>query len=417
MAKIFVKFFLMIACVFINQESFTQNPLKRFEFANPRQKSLKIPFKFINNLIVIPAAINNSDTLNFILDTGISTTMITELTDVDSLVLNFAREIELRGLGTGEPLKGLHSYGNEIKIKKIIGQNQDIYVISDDVFHLSSRMGLPIQGILGYSIFSNFIVSINYDTKTISFEKPETFNYKKKLSHYFELPIEINDTKPYITINIIDDKGISYPVKLLMDTGASHAIWLDQSSMQNMGLPPGSKETYLGTGLNGEVFGYLGRMACVDFFEAQLKNVIVSFPDSSSIANAAGLNGRNGSIGSELLKRFNIIIDYPHQKIFLNPNSYFKNEFIQNLSGMEVIAPYPGLRIFTIEGIRKDSPADRAGLMKGDVIKSINGLKSEKLDLSDIYLLLQQHPGRKMLVIYMRDGVLLETSFVLEEFI
>jgi hypothetical protein len=394
-----------------------QNPLKLLDFDKPKQKSVSMPFRFVNNLIVLPVIINNSDTLNFILDTGISTTMITELNGKDSIVLNFAREIQLQGLGMGEPVSALHSYGNEIRIKGISGQNQDIYIILDNAFQLSARMGIPIHGILGYSVFSNFVVGINYDTKTISFYRPESFSYKKRHEKYTTLPLEINNTKPYITVNITDAEGNVFPVKLLIDTGASHAIWLDGKSVPGLKIPEGSRETYLGTGLNGEVFGYLGRMNSLNLNGNVLNNVIVSFPDSASISKSTGLNKRNGSMGSEILKRFNVIIDYPNQKISLKPNSAFKTDFQQNLSGMEITAPYPGLKIFMIEGIRKDSPAEHAGLQKGDVILMINGMKSDKIGLSDIYQVLQNQPGKKVIISYMRNGDFFTTTLKLEKFI
>jgi hypothetical protein len=415
--KIYIFLFLLVFALMHPENASGQNPLKKLAFERSGQKSLTIPFKFLNNLIILPVVINNSDTLNFILDTGITTTMITELTGMDSLLLNYAREIHLQGLGVGEPLNGLHSYGNEIKIKGISGQNQDIYVVLNNAFQLSSRMGMPIQGILGYSVFSNFVVLINYESKLITFYDPARFSYKKRHSKYTSLPLVLNGTKPYIILNITDNSGKVFPVKLLIDTGASHAIWLDASSVPGLDLPEGSKETYLGTGLSGEVYGYLGRLHNLEINGNLLNEVIVSFPDSSSISSAAGLNQRNGSIGSEILKRFNLIIDYPNQRISFKPNYYFKTEFIQNLSGMEVIAPYPGLRIYMVEGVRKGSPADRSGLMKGDVIQSLNGTKSENIQLSDLYEILQNQPGKKLSVSFMRNGELMSTSMRLEKFI
>lgn len=415
--KNFFIIFLLTCSIWYSGIALSQNPLKRMVFDNPKQKSVSFPFKFINNLIILPVIINNSDTLNFILDSGISTTMITELEEVDSLELNFAREIQLQGLGVGEPLKGLHSYGNEIKIKGITGQNQDIYVIADNVFQLSSKMGYPINGILGYSVFSNFIVTINYDSKLISFYKPDNFKYTKRYSKYTSLPLILNNTKPYINLTIKDNSGNIFSVKLLVDTGASHAVWLDKNSLPDMKIPEGSKQTYLGSGLNGDVYGYQGRLHTLDINGNILNDVIASFPDSSSISKSIGLNIRNGSIGSEILKRFNLIIDYPNQKISLKPNSNYKNDFSQNLSGMEIIAPYPKLKIFVVEGIRKDSPADRAGLTKGDVIQEINGSKTKDIEMSDIYEILQNQPGRKINISYMRDGELISTSLRLEKFI
>ncbi len=417
MLNIGILFISLATSFWFTESLYSQNPLKRLEFENPKQKSQTLHFKFINNLIILPVSINGSDTLNFILDTGISTTMITELAGTDSLILNFAREIKLQGLGVGEPIKGIHSYGNQIQIGGITGQNQDVHVILDNEFQLSARMGIPIQGILGYSVFSNFIVSINYDYKQITFYKPDHFKAKRRHSKYTSIPLTLNNTKPYITLKIIDNTGNSFLVKLLIDTGASHAIWLDGSSVPGLKIPESGKETYLGTGLNGEVYGTLARFNAIEVNGNILKDVIVSFPDSSSISAAAGLNQRNGSIGSEILKRFNLIIDYPNQRIGLKPNSYFKNDFNQNLSGMEIIAPYPGIKYYEVEGVRENSPAHLAGIKKGDVIQSINGMKSEKVELYDIYEILQNQPGRKLNLMIMREGELISTTLRLEKFI
>ena len=192
---------------------------------------MTLRFKFINNLIILPVSVNNSDTLNFILDTGLTTSLITELGYTDSVDLNYAKLIELQGLGSGESLKALHSFGNEIKLNGIKGENQDFYVLRENIFHLSSKLGMEINGILGFSVFENFIVEINYNRRTITFYNPEYDKYKRKEEHYTTIPVTLHDTKPYITMRVVDDAGHVFDVKMLIDTGASHALWLNPSSL------------------------------------------------------------------------------------------------------------------------------------------------------------------------------------------
>jgi len=71
-----------------NTPLYAQQQIQNLSFVNSTQKSVSFPFKFINNLIILPVVINDSDTLQFILDTGVSRSIMTELSIGDSLLLN-----------------------------------------------------------------------------------------------------------------------------------------------------------------------------------------------------------------------------------------------------------------------------------------------------------------------------------------
>ena len=90
-----------------------------------QKKKFSIEFKQVNHNIVIPAHINNSDTLWFILDTGLGTSLITELTSKDSLTINYAKKIKLKGLGDNESIDAYSSFGNDIRIAGIHFKNQN----------------------------------------------------------------------------------------------------------------------------------------------------------------------------------------------------------------------------------------------------------------------------------------------------
>ncbi|MFL0132100.1 hypothetical protein V2733_00990, partial [Tenacibaculum maritimum] len=101
------------------------------------------------------------------------------LSKKDSLDLRNARRIILRGLGSGAPVEALVSKGNQFKIKNLISEKEELCVILEDKFDISAKMGVTIHGIIGYSLFKNLIVNINYRTKKIAFYNPNTFDYPK----------------------------------------------------------------------------------------------------------------------------------------------------------------------------------------------------------------------------------------------
>ncbi|MCR1026571.1 hypothetical protein NQT66_17240 [Cellulophaga baltica] len=56
----------------------------------------KMKFQLINNVIIIPVEVNGSS-LSFILDSGVSTPILFNLTGQDSIQINDVTEVKLRG--------------------------------------------------------------------------------------------------------------------------------------------------------------------------------------------------------------------------------------------------------------------------------------------------------------------------------
>lgn len=419
--------FLLFACFSLfrstNTPLYAQQQIQNLSFANSTQKSVSFPFKFINNLIILPVVINDSDTLQFILDTGVSISIMTELSIGDSLLLNYTRQVKLNGLGQGEPIDALHSSGNNFNVSSIRGTNQDLIILLQNVFNLSSVFGTRIHGLLGYNIFVNFIVEIDYSKKIISFHDPKTYKYKKGWWIFQSdrnketLPLIIHKTKPYILAYIVMNNGTRIPVKLLVDTGASHSLWLDTFSDTLIKVPDAATEVFLGKGLNGDIFGKLGKIPEIQIGNFVFSNPIVAFPDSISVGKSRGLDYRNGTIGAELLRRFNIIIDYPNKKITFTKNNNFNDPFKVNHCGIDIETPLPGLSYYLISHVRKGSPAENAGLRRGDEIKYINNNRTFNLSINDIYEFFYQKPGKKIKLGIIRDGYNFTVVIYLRDFI
>jgi len=386
---------------------------------NTHKKSISVSFELINNLVILPVSINDSDTLRFILDTGINTALITELTSKDNLTLNYTKETLLQGLGSGKTVSAILSANNQIKIGEITYSGLDVNVIMEDVFHLSTWLGMNVHGILGYPVFKDFIVELNYASRTLTFHKPSEFKLRQPFfpwqQPFFTLPLVMNETKPYIIGHLLQEDGSRIPVKLLIDTGASHALWLDSFTNDKIVPPENTIEAYLGSGLNGEMNGKVGRVPGFELGTFTFKNLPVAYPDSFSIANAIGIDNRNGSMGAEILRRFNVILNYSAHEMYLQPNAYFNKPFAHNMGGCEVSAPMPGLPVYVVSKIRPDSPADKAGMKTEDQLLYINNQNVVKLSLQDINEIFRGKEGRKIKITAEREGKIVSFSFILKD--
>lgn len=135
-----------------------------FRFLNKTKNKVRVDFKLINNLMVIPLKINNKE-LAFILDTGSNKTILFNLSDNDTIGLKNIEKVTLQGLGKGNSVEALLSQKNTISLQNIQSENETIYVILRDYFDLSGKMGVTIHGIIGNNLLDDFAVKINYISK------------------------------------------------------------------------------------------------------------------------------------------------------------------------------------------------------------------------------------------------------------
>jgi predicted aspartyl protease len=396
-----------------NTRQFNANN-RGFLFDNQRKKEITIKFKSASNLIIIPVTINESDTLNFILDTGVRYPIITELPFIDKLNLNYMKPIKIKGLGEGKELTAYRSGNNTMQIDGLTARNQQVNMIIDEDFQISHMLGMPVHGLIGFNLFKDYVVEIDYLNEKLTLHKPEYYKYRDRKKDIV-LPLHFDGNKPFVRTTIVTDDMQDVPVKLLVDTGASDALWLSESSDERINLPENRIETFLGRGLSGDLYGTKGRIDGIWVGPLILSRPIVAFPNSKLIDQLISSNDRNGTIGAEILRRFFVTVDYRNSRLTLRPTHKINEGFNYNMSGMEIINPMPGMPIFTITNIRENSPAYFAGLLENDQILSLNSNHHNSLELNDINLLLQSKEDKKIKIKVLRNGEEFKTTFQLKK--
>ena len=372
-----------------------------------KRRITRIPFEFQANLVIVPVKVNDSDTLRFILDTGVSSILLTDPAVAKKLGMKFIRNVKIAGAGEGEEIEAGIVIDNTIRIGDVIGYRQNLVVLKDDHLKLSEFVGTPVHGIIGYEIFNRFTVTMDFSTNEIILENPEHYKYKPSKGERF--PITIEDNKPYLSVLELMNDNHSTPLKVILDTGAGHALSLESSDIP---LPDKVLKAQLGRGLNGIINGSLGRISMLKVGKFEMKNLVASFPDSNSFRQKhTTLTERQGSIGCEFLRRFKVTFNYRDQYIVLKPiNRRMKEPFEHNMSGIELMARGEDYHEFMIDKVIANSPADDAGLQEGDRVMFINNKSSKDISISEIYKLFQKGEGKPLnLVVKRGNGIILTT--------
>ena len=439
--------FILIAFLIFSNIAFGQVDSTWFS----KRNKIVIPFELSNNLIILKVNLNGVD-LNMILDTGSDINLLFSVPENTELPVKEGRNTSILGIGSKEPIDAIISSNNEININEYVDYSFEILIVNQENISLINKFGIEINGIIGYSFFKNRIIEINYAHEKIIIYKNGNSLKKNRFKRFSKEKIKLINRKPYLKINSkIDSKENS--LTLLVDTGLSDGLWLFKNDSVNYNYNKNSIDDILGQGLSGEILGKRARVDKVNFSEFSFLDVLVSFPDIVFFENIKIIEGRNGSLGGELLKRFNLLIDYVNGEISFKKNKFYTNPFNYNMSGIEI--RHSGKEVveekidlnkyrstaavdkkefsdtnttsyqfkyvlsptFDITHIRKDSPAFFVDLSIGDRIVSINNKKAHYLTIQKITDIFQSEDGKKIKMEVEREGKIIEVVFYLKKII
>ncbi|RBA27660.1 aspartyl protease family protein [Flavobacterium tibetense] len=428
-----------IVALFITTNFFAQNSV----YWNSKKDKIKIPFELSHNLIIVDANFNGIN-LKMILDSGSDQNLLFSVPEKDSIYLENAEYIKIKGVGKDTLMEAYFAKSNTLKIKEYTDTNFDILIVPNQEINIVNVTGVQINGILGASFFENFLVEINYATKKIYLHQNSGV-LTRKSKKYSNETITIQNRKPYVDLPILLNER-KYIFKLLVDTGLSDGLWLfENDSIQ-------CKTNYfddtLGFGLSGLISGKRSKVNEIKLSNYVFQNALVSYPEIVFFKGIKVASGRNGSLGGQLLKRFNWFFDYKNNQVYFKRNKLFDSPFEYNMSGIEiqhkgsewvkyevnaidrksnevdkvtnfynkvVNYKYELKPIYEIYALRENSPAYYAGLRQGDIVLKINGSKTSNLKIDYFNDLFTSEEGKLITIEVNRKGKILKFKFKLEK--
>ncbi len=426
--------------------SFSLTAQSGFNLKSNKRKD-RIKFELVNNLPVVDVKINGTE-LSFILDTGVSSTILFSLETTDSLQLRNTTPVRLQGLGPGGSVEALRSVGNIMEVGNTVDTNHSLYVVFDSSLNFSPRMGIPIHGIMGNDFFENFIVKINYSSERITVYNPQRYTLPR-CRRCEDIPLHFEGEKPFVNLLTMSD-SVQREVTLLVDSGSSDVLWLFDEADFIKENPKNYFNDFLGLGLGGDIFGKRSRIPKLILGNFHLKNVNTSFPQEVAITRARVYADRDGSIGGGFLRRFTVTFDYGNKIIRFKKNRFFREPFHYNMSGLtleqegwELVrkeeltvintgrfdsdGTLRGTAIpvvtqflfslaprYVVVNVREGSAAYLAGIEKEDEVVSINGKPSYGYKLYELIDLFSSEEGRKITMEINRNGKTQKFKFYLK---
>ncbi|MEO9965803.1 MAG: PDZ domain-containing protein [Reichenbachiella sp.] len=388
----------------------------QFGFSIPEdKKSVEIPFQNFNNLIVLEVTLKNKVTVNFILDTSIEHTILTEKAVGDFLKFRYARKMRL-GQNGDQVFYGHVAVDAQMSLQDSVqtGEMSSMLVLETDYLNLAGMAGSKVHGLIGYDIFKSFVVEVDHSKQVIRLFKPDIFSAPKG---YKTFEMEVVERRPYLSSEIVFENWEQRKMKFLLKTGASHAVFFEDDSVEYF-LPYRNLEVPIGQAFGGEILGHIGRLRSFNIDEYTLDHPLATFAKPEHVdQNENSQKYGDGSIGQGILQRFDVIYDFHHAKIYLKKNNNFSDTFEYDMSGIGINVKQAKEYVFTIKSIRKDSPAAKSGLQIGDIILSINGDPLTINNYGQYLNLFLTREGKKVTFIVKRAAEEVECTYRLARFI
>lgn len=382
----------MRAIFFLITLTLFMSPLVRAqeEFIQPPSKFItKVPFRMLTGGIVVLKAKFSTypDSLNFILDTGSGGISLDSTTVEDLQIKTEASEKTVRGIAGIRQVR--FAYDNTLYFPGLQIDSLDFHVNNYDI--LTSAYGEKIDGIIGYSFFSRYIVKINYDSSYLTVHTRGSLRYPRGSLTLRPLLVNI----PVISSELKDQRELDS--RFYFDTGAGMCLLLSSEFAEDSAFINPKRKWYesQAEGLGGKTSMRMGVIKQVRIGPYRFRNVpTYIFDDEYNVTSYPYLGGL---IGNDLLRRFNLILNYEKKEINLTPNTHYKDVFDYSYTGL---AMYLVDGEITIMDIMKNSPAAAAGFKEGDIVLAIDNNFTKNIQ---VYKNLLQRPGQKLKFLVLRE--------------
>lgn len=388
----------------------------QFGFSLPKDKEVvEIPYQTFNNLIVLEVTLKNKVAVNLILDTSVEHTILTEKAVGDFLNFRYARKIKL-GQNENQIFYGHVALDAQMALSDSVktGEMSSMLVLETDYLNLAGMAGSKVHGLIGYDIFKSFVVEVDQSKEVLRLYTPKSFKAPKG---YKELPLEIVERKPFLSTDIVFENWEKRKMSFMLKTGASHAVFFEDDSVEYF-LPYRNLEVPIGQAFGGEVLGHIGRLRSLDIDDFSLEDPLATFAKPEHVEqNDNSKKFGDGSIGQGVLQRFNVIYDFHQSKVYLKRNNNFSDSFEYDMSGIFIAVKQAKEYSFTIKSVRKDSPAQKAGIQVGDIIQSINDQKLTINNYGQYLNLFLTREGKKITFKVKRGDEEVTCSYRLARFI
>jgi len=211
--------------------------------SQPSQFVTSFPFRMLTGgIILVKARLGNfPDSLNFIFDTGSAGISLDSTTCLNLHIESLMSDRTIRGIAGIRRVRFI--YNQTLRLPGLVVDSLNFHIGDYDM--LTSVYGEKIDGIVGYSFFSRYILKINYDSLRINVLTRGPIKYPR--GGFLLRPIFAG--LPIQSARVKEDADILS--RFYFDTGAGLCLLLSADFVSDSGLMKSNRKKMLPTQAEG----------------------------------------------------------------------------------------------------------------------------------------------------------------------
>ncbi|MSU23345.1 MAG: hypothetical protein EXS32_05910 [Opitutus sp.] len=310
-----------------------------------------LPAQALGHLLVVDVKLDRAGPYHFLVDTGSTVTLLTPAL----AKRHAAKDAPPPG---APPVRVRSAEGETAELPPAtlrrleLGEARfdDVAVLVYDCAPLSAHLGVKIDGVLGFPLFRETLLTLDYPHNRVLVQPANT----TALIPGTTVPLDDSGKTPLIRIRLGDRTIIAR-----VDSGSDAPLSLNPVGLElRYAAPPRAGGT-VGT-LTGDRPQQIGRLAeTLVLGDFNLPRPIVDLTDELS------------AIGGEILKNFTVTFDQTHDRVIFQRDSHDPIVSPSRRSAGLSFNKTPAY--WRIAGVVAASPAEIAGVQPGDLVVRVNG--------------------------------------------
>ena len=348
----------------------------------------RFPLDIQAGVVMLPVDFNGQR-LAFFLDTG-ATHMVFD----ESLRDQLGPQVRSQRVMTAGGFKDMPVYAAPAAKLGPMDLSDGAVALVSDFAAVRKLSGKDIRGAIGNSALKKFVIRVDVDAKEVVILNPDGRVHEDWGA---VLPLTFSlQGMPMVRGRLDANTELDF----VIDTGATATGHLPQDIFRQVMSANGLASTQTSVeSARGSRTELLARVPSLTVGPYEHKGLV--FTSSPTLA----------LLGCGYLLRYNTTVDFPAKRLYLARSRHFEHPDEILICGFHI--SHSGGNV-VIDSVDKGGPAERAGIVAGDVLLGVDGKNTTTMDISEINALLRQ-ADKRLAVIICRGKKIYQVSILLKQ--